>query len=91
MSKFNSRTIRLDASETGSTWVWGMGGGGVSRGTAVVTTDKESRVVYNLGILAALRRMDTQEEPAAYRISRSMPLHCFLSSSYLAGKVKIAN
>lgn len=64
MSKFNSRTIRLDASETGSTWGRGMGGGVMSRGTAVVTTDKESRVVYNLGILSALRRMDTQEEPA---------------------------
>lgn len=64
MLKFNSRTIRLDASEIGSTWGWGMGGGVMSRGTAVVTTDKESRVVYNLGILSALRRMDTQEEPA---------------------------
>lgn len=37
----------------------------MSRGTAVVTADKESRAVYSLGILAALRRMDTQEEPAA--------------------------
>lgn len=64
MSTFNSGTIRLDASETGSTWGWRMGGGVMSHGTAVVTTDKESRVVYNLGILSALRRMDTQEEPA---------------------------
>lgn len=69
MSKINSTHRKPSAEdETPQRQLAEAGGcswGGLRKKERKKEKEKESGSVYSLGILAALRRMDTQEEPAA--------------------------
>lgn len=60
MSKINSTHRKPSAEDETPRRQLAEAGGGVKK-----ERKKESGSVYSLGILAALRRMDTQDEPAA--------------------------
>lgn len=65
MSKIISTHRNLSAEDERPQRQLAGGGGGCQDVLLGVLINKESGSVYSLGILAALRRMDTQEEPAA--------------------------